>query len=80
MSSDNVWSSRAEVQVDIPAAAVSALISTYAEPAVAVYAAAQAFRESGVALSASKTKKRVLNWIANTYMNISTGALTSSSD
>lgn len=80
MSSDNVWSSRSEVQVDIPAAAVSALISTYAEPAVAVYAAAQAFRESGVALSASKTKKRVLNWIANTYMNISTGALTSSSD
>lgn len=80
MSSDNVWSSRSEVQVDIPAAAVSALISTYAEPAVAVYAAAQAFRESGVALSASKTKKRVLNWIPNTYMNIATGALASSSD
>ncbi|WP_425280113.1 hypothetical protein [Klebsiella quasipneumoniae] len=80
MSSDNVWSSRSEVQVDIPAAAVSALISTYAEPAVAVYAAAQAFRESGVALSASKTKKRVLNWIPNTYMNIATGVLTSSSD
>lgn len=80
MSSDNVWSSRSEVQVDIPAAAVSALISTYAESAVAVYAAAQAFRESGVALSASKTKKRVLNWIPNTYMNIATGVLTSSSD
>ena len=80
LSEDNNFMSLAEYQVSIPAKAVSALISTYAEKSVMVYGTNTDFKQSAVAMSAGRVRSRLVNWIKNTYMSATTGALVTNSD
>ncbi|MEF3391992.1 hypothetical protein NCC06_27420, partial [Klebsiella pneumoniae] len=80
LSEDNNFMSLAEYQVSIPAKAVSALISTYAEKSVMVYGTNSDFKQSAVAMSAGRVRSRLVNWIKNTYMSATTGAVVTNSD
>lgn len=80
LSEENNFTSLAEYQVSIPAKAVSALISTYAEKSVMVYGTNTDFKQSAVAMSAGRVRSRLVNWIKNTYMSATTGALVTNSD
>ncbi|MCE0214333.1 hypothetical protein LVU51_26545, partial [Klebsiella pneumoniae] len=80
LSKDNNFMSLAEYQVSIPAKAVSALISTYAEKSVMVYGTNSDFKQSAVAMSAGRVRSRLVNWIKNTYMSATTGAVVTNSD
>lgn len=80
LSEDNNFMSLAEYQVSIPAKAVSALISTYAEKSVMVYGTNTDFKQSAVAMSAGHVRSRLVNWIKNTYMSATTGAVVTNSD
>ncbi|MDU6716723.1 MAG: hypothetical protein E6460_17470 [Klebsiella michiganensis] len=80
LSEDNNFTSVAEYQVSIPAKAVSALTSTYAEQTVIVYGASSDFKKTAAAMSSVSVRNRLVNWIKNTYMNATTGALVTNSD
>lgn len=80
LSEDNNFMSLAEYQVSIPAKAVSALISTYAEKSVMVYGTNSDFKQSAVAMSVGRVRSCLVNWIKNTYMSATTGALVTNSD
>ncbi|MDZ2557655.1 hypothetical protein M1958_07715, partial [Klebsiella pneumoniae] len=80
LSEDNNFMSLAEYQVSIPAKAVSALISTYAEKSVMVYGTNTDFKQSAVAMSVGRVRSCLVNWIKNTYMSATTGALVTNSD
>ncbi|EPG8617364.1 hypothetical protein N1Z12_000703, partial [Klebsiella pneumoniae] len=80
LTEDNNFTSLAEYQVSIPAKAVSALISTYAEKSVMVYGTNTDFKQSAVAMSAGRVRRRLVNWIKNTYMSATTGELVTNTD
>ncbi|MDV1148087.1 SGNH/GDSL hydrolase family protein [Klebsiella pneumoniae] len=80
LSADNNFKSVAEYQVSIPVKAVSAVISTYAEKTVIVYGASSEFKKSAVAMSAGSVRSRLVNWVKNTFMSATTGAIVTNPD